>query len=91
MRSPADSERYILMLRVWHPDLTDVEREALQFTFDALDVPGLLSEDPGEVFMAEKQVEIMRAVPIDPEKELARKGRKKMKKERRRGGGGFGG
>ena len=56
----SDGERYILMLRVWHPELTDVERGALQFTFDALDVPGLLSEDPGEVFMAEKQVEIMR-------------------------------
>ena len=30
----SDEYRYILMLRVWHPELTDTERAALQFLFD---------------------------------------------------------
>ena len=41
----SDEVRYVLMLRVWHPDLSEVERKALQYTFDCLDVPGLLSEE----------------------------------------------
>jgi Aspartyl/Asparaginyl beta-hydroxylase len=56
--------RYILMLRLWHPDLTLVEREALQFTFDCLELPGLVSPDPGERFMAERTVESFRNFPI---------------------------
>lgn len=34
-----DSDRYVLLLRFWHPDTTPVEREALQYIFDALDGP----------------------------------------------------
>jgi aspartyl/asparaginyl beta-hydroxylase (cupin superfamily) len=60
----SDQTRYILMLRLWHPDLSDVEREALQFTFDCLEIPGLVSRDPGERFMAEKTVEAIRHFPL---------------------------
>jgi len=48
----SDEYRYILMLRVWHPELTDTERAALQFLFDVLDVPDLVSDDPVAVFAA---------------------------------------
>ena len=41
----SDSVRYILMMRVWHPDLSLVERDALQFVYDCLEVPDLLSRD----------------------------------------------
>jgi len=62
--------RYILMLRVWHPELTSSEIKALQFTFDALDVPGILSESAGERFIAEEQLRVLRsgegAVPNPP-------------------------
>ena len=37
--------RYVLMLRVWHPELTPAERDALQFVFDAIDEPDLVSGD----------------------------------------------
>jgi aspartate beta-hydroxylase len=60
----SDRMRYILMIRLWHPDLTPVERQALQFTFDCLEFPGLVSQDPGERFMAEKTVESIRAFPV---------------------------
>ncbi|KAL7580576.1 hypothetical protein ACA910_003697 [Epithemia clementina (nom. ined.)] len=33
--------RYILMMRVWHPELTLVERQALQFIWDCLETPSL--------------------------------------------------
>ena len=33
--------RYILMMRVWHPDLTVIERQALQFIWDCLETPAL--------------------------------------------------
>lgn len=59
----SDKMRYILMMRVWHPDLTPKEREALQFTYDALAVPALVSTDPAERAMAEQQVEAMHAFP----------------------------
>ena len=58
------------MLRVWHPELTSSEIKALQFTFDALDVPGILSESAGERFIAEEQLRVLRsgegAVPTPP-------------------------
>ena len=59
-----DETRYILMLRVWHPDLTPVERDALQFLFDCLRVPELVSSNPSELFYAEKQLQLLRSFPI---------------------------
>ena len=37
--------RYILMMRVYHPELSLLERSALQLVFDCLDEPELL-DDP---------------------------------------------
>lgn len=34
-----DKDRYVLIVRFWHPELRDVERQALQFLFEALDNP----------------------------------------------------
>ena len=59
----SDEMRYILMMRIWHPDLTPVEREALQFTYDCLEQPGLVSPDPGERYMTETLVENQRSFP----------------------------
>ena len=41
----AATERYILMLRVYHPELSAVERSALQLVFDCLDEPELLEDE----------------------------------------------
>jgi hypothetical protein len=60
----SDQIRYILMLRFWHPDLTPTERQALQFTFDCLEFPGFVSQDPGERFMAEQMAVAVRKFPI---------------------------
>ncbi len=38
-------DRFVLMLRVWHPLTTPVERRALQFIFDACADPDLVSSD----------------------------------------------
>ena len=43
-----DRDRYVLMLRVWHPQTSEKEREALQFIFDACADPALV-ESPGSV------------------------------------------
>jgi hypothetical protein len=58
-----DEMRYILMFRVWHPDLTPIEREALQFTYDCLEVPDLVSQDVNARNAAQKYVESIRAFP----------------------------
>merc|ERR1712037_652969 len=60
----SDETRYILMLRIWHPDLTREERKALQFIYDCLEIPELLSEDPGAVFVAEQRAASMREFPL---------------------------
>lgn len=61
----SEEMRYILMLRIWHPDLSEEERGALQFIYDCLEVPELLSEDPGMVFMAEQRAKMMRDFPLE--------------------------
>ena len=32
-------DRFVLLMRFWHPGVTPKEREALQYVFDALDGP----------------------------------------------------
>ena len=59
----SDKTRYILMMRVWHPDLTQVEREAIQFVYDCLEFPELVSDNAEARAAAERQVEAMRAFP----------------------------
>lgn len=102
----SDQMRYILMMRVWHPDLTNVEKEALQFTFDCLELPGLMSSDSEERSKAEKIAELTRSFPLIPDEienkkyyaqikssEITAKsfGRKKKKKGKRKSTGrGFG-
>lgn len=72
----ADQTRYILMMRVWHPDLTQVERDALQFIYDCLALPDLVSDDAQDRAKAESQLKVMKEFPMI---------------ERASGGSGFGG
>lgn len=60
----SDKTRYILMLRLWHPDLTKPEREALQYIYDCLDFPELTqAETPKDRQLLERQVEATRSFP----------------------------
>jgi len=59
----SDQMRYILMLRVWHPDLTETERDALQFIYNVLEFPDLLSTNAEERFKAERMAEAAQAFP----------------------------
>lgn len=59
----SDQARYILMIRLWHPDLTETEKQALQFTFDCLGFPDLVSDNPEERFRAELDAQSMRSFP----------------------------
>jgi len=61
-----DSEemRYILMLRVWHPDLTEEERGALQLIYDILEIPELLDKDAKVADRAEDMARKMREFPL---------------------------
>jgi aspartate beta-hydroxylase len=81
----SDEMRYILMLRVWHPDLTDNERNALQFIYDCLEIPELLSEDPATVLLAEQKAKMMREFPLKIESGggfgSAKRGNNKVKKK----------
>jgi aspartate beta-hydroxylase len=72
----SDQTRYILMLRLWHPELTQVEREALQFIYDCLALPDLVSPTPEDRASAEIQLQAYKEFP-----QLERNG----------AGGGFGG
>jgi aspartyl/asparaginyl beta-hydroxylase (cupin superfamily) len=60
----SDRTRYILMLRVWHPDLTPPEKEALQFIYDCLALPNLVSQDESERQEAETQLQLMKSFPV---------------------------
>lgn len=55
--------RYILMVRLWHPSLTCVERQALQFTYDCLELPELVSHNLDERYRAEQKLDAMKAFP----------------------------
>jgi hypothetical protein len=59
----SDRTRYILMFRLWHPDLSTVEQQALQFSYDCLDYPALLSEDRMERETTEAIVQSAKAFP----------------------------
>lgn len=59
----SDLTRYILMIRLWHPSLSCVERQALQFTYDCLELPELVSHNIEERYSAERQLETMKAFP----------------------------
>jgi Aspartyl/Asparaginyl beta-hydroxylase len=59
----SDQMRYILMMRIWHPDLTQIERQALQHTYDCLNVPNLVSDDPKLRIIAERHAQAMHAFP----------------------------
>jgi len=68
----SDQKRYILMFRLWHPDLAPVERKAIQFALDSLSVPELVSDNLGEAKEAENQIAAMRSFP-DLRKALPKK------------------
>ena len=38
-RNNSESDRYVLMVRFWHPGTSTLEREALQHIFDILEDP----------------------------------------------------
>lgn len=59
----SDKTRYILMFRIWHPDLSEIERNALQFIYDCLSVPDLLDENESVRAAAESQIESFRNFP----------------------------
>lgn len=83
----SDQMRYILMLRLWHPDLTETEKKALQFTYDCLELPGLVSDNPEERFMAEQTVESMRAFPqLEQQTQGFGLSKSKRKKKQKKGG-----
>ena len=52
------------MLRVWHPDLTKDEIDALQFIYDCLEFPELLSDDPKSVYIAEQRAKMVKEFPL---------------------------
>lgn len=45
----SEDSRYVLLLRLWHPGVTEVEREALGWIFAALEDPALVDEVLGPV------------------------------------------
>jgi hypothetical protein len=75
------------------------ERNALQFIYDALQIPELVSSDPGERFMAQQRLDLAKAFPTFQmkddtpslgERKQGKKSKKNIKKERGGGGKGFG-
>uniref|UniRef100_A0A7S3UYA1 Aspartyl/asparaginy/proline hydroxylase domain-containing protein n=1 Tax=Heterosigma akashiwo TaxID=2829 RepID=A0A7S3UYA1_HETAK len=48
-RNDGDIDRYVLMLRFWHPDMTKQERQAMQFIFNCIDDPELVDMAEAEL------------------------------------------
>ena len=89
----SDETRYILMMRTWHPDLSPVERASLQFLFDVLDVPDLISDDPVAQFRTEHELAGLRTRPEERAKAApsdVREPQPPRKKKRKKRAGGFG-
>jgi len=61
----SDETRYILMMRLWHPHLTPIEREALQYLYDCLENPDMVHTDPDIRRMAEEKAKAAKAFPMD--------------------------
>jgi aspartyl/asparaginyl beta-hydroxylase (cupin superfamily) len=59
----SDRTRYILMMRIWHPDLSPMERDALQFIYDCLTFPELVTGSADERLLAQQQLQKMKAFP----------------------------
>ena len=59
----SEKTRFILMMRVWHPDLTETERNALQYIYNCLEFPELASGDVSERICADAIVEAARRFP----------------------------
>ena len=77
------------------PELTDTERAALQFLFDVLDVPDLVSDDPVAVFAAEAELAGLRTRPeerakLAPSAAKPKKNKKGGKKKKKGKAAGFG-
>jgi len=86
----SDGTRYILMLRLWHPSLTEPERNALQFIYDCLEVPELLSTLPEERLMGDVKLAALRAFPEIKRKAsrgFSSSGNKKNKRKKKGSGG----
>lgn len=82
-----DETRYILMMRIWHPDLTEVERKALQFVYDCLQVPELVNGDEETQRQVEKDLEALRVFPSTFKKGFGggkKAGGKKKKKPKKK-------
>lgn len=98
----ADSVRYILMLRVWHPDLTEDEVGAIKYIFSCLDEPEIVEGDlralAPKMFepQAQRSPAPVKAAttnfgPVEGGLNRAdRRATKKKKATARGGGGGFG-
>ena len=80
----SDQRRYILMMRVWHPDLTSTEREGLQFIYDCLEFPDLVHDDPAQRQKAEEQVQAMRTFPKFVARGFGAAGGKKKKPKKKK-------
>jgi len=78
----APSTRYILMMRVYHPELTAVERSALQLVFDCLDEPELL-DDSDALSEYEVRRRAVEAASREPWEAAAASGSKKKKRRKR--------
>lgn len=75
MNESEDEERHVLLIRFWHPDLSDIERRALSFLFELIEDS---DSHPAVIKAAEEM-----------EQEL-RRGATKSKKKSRSQGLGFG-
>ena len=91
-RNEADRTRYILMFRLWHPELTAIERDALQFIYDCLEVPDLVNPNDEMRFGAEQRRDTLRAFPLvsSAVRGFSSKSKKNKKKRKDSKGKGFG-
>lgn len=93
MNESTESERTVLLVRFWHPDLTMVERDALSLLFRAIANPEIV-EDRKDVKPSEPSRDI--AAPVSSMPRQARRAQRRGQRKstggsgRKPGGGGFG-
>lgn len=98
MNESESVERVVLLVRFWHPYLTDVEREALGFIFRAIEDPAIVEGQEEKAFEKGRvgggdgaRVGAASQVPRGARRTAKKDAKKKVERAAKRGGGvGFG-
>mmetsp|Transcript_7078 Transcript_7078/g.12715 ORF Transcript_7078/g.12715 Transcript_7078/m.12715 type:complete len:362 (-) Transcript_7078:172-1257(-) len=90
MNESMSEDRYVLLIRFWHPELKKVEIDALQFIFNVLDNPELLDQHVETMKREKESKQAMQSLDNETPNRSARRAAKRSKGTTRSNPMGFG-